>query len=147
MLFPVAPPHLLDLCRFLSERRWFTGVVKGTSPKERSAPLPPLAHWFVSGGQMEERPSQRPATLDVHHSDTDLLNCHLLFLLKETAAWHLKKKKLILVRHEANKNALRWKRKASYRAALTARLIGVVSQAVSSFAYRVPSARTHGHQS
>lgn len=40
--------------------------------------------------------------------------------------WREKKTKPILVRHEANKNALCWKRKASYWGALMARLIGVV---------------------
>lgn len=67
------------------------GVIYQASIKEHSAPLPPLAQWFVTGGQVEERPSQWPATVDVHHNDTDLLNCHLLLDVKEITAWHLEK--------------------------------------------------------
>lgn len=70
------------------------GVIYRAPIKEHSALLPPLAQWFVTGGQVEERPSQWPAMVDVHHSDTDLLNCHLLLDVKEITAWHLGKKKL-----------------------------------------------------
>lgn len=67
------------------------GVIYRASIKEHSAPLPPLAQWFVTGGQVEERPSQWPAMVDVHHNDTDLLSCHLLLDVKEITAWHLEK--------------------------------------------------------
>lgn len=67
----------------------FAEVIYRASIKEHSALLPPLAQWFVTGGQVEEQPIQWPAMVDVHHSDTDLLNCHLLLNVKEITAWHL----------------------------------------------------------
>ncbi|CAB1424806.1 unnamed protein product [Pleuronectes platessa] len=35
-----------------------TGVIYRAPIKEHSAPPPPLAQWFVTGGQVEEQPSQ-----------------------------------------------------------------------------------------
>lgn len=141
-LFRAAPPHLLDLS-LPSSPNGGDLPAQGASVKERWA-LCLLWLTGLSGGQVEERPSQWPAMLDVHHSDTDLLSWHLLSVVKETAAWHLKGERKADISQAWSKWANNEIEKASYWGALMVRWI---SQAVSSFAYRLSSERTHGHHS